>query len=265
MASRHSFHHSHIWSDLLGPVKAAKNAAKAILHAHQMSQSRTASPQQHPLEEKPFQWPNPGQLVYVPETYEPAYAYPVIVWLHDDGDNEQKMLEWMPTVSDRNYIGLSLQAPFPEVCKETGTVGYNWSNDQAQFESLQTEVYESLCQLRKSLHVHSERIYLAGVGAGATAATRLCLSNPEWFAGIIAVDGRTPKMDRMLAKYRKMQHLRILLSGMNNEPTIHYERAELATLMHNAGAEVQQLDYPHGNPESLDVLLDIDRFIMQGI
>src|SRR5947207_14425004 len=55
-----------------------------------------------------------GTLVearFVPQRYEPNYAYPLLVLLHARGGDEQQMVRSMPALSWRNYVGLSLRGP----------------------------------------------------------------------------------------------------------------------------------------------------------
>ena len=43
--------------------------------------------------------------VFVPENYEPNYAYPLVVWLHDAGRSERDIVDVLPHISMRNYFG----------------------------------------------------------------------------------------------------------------------------------------------------------------
>ena len=56
--------------------------------------------------------------LFVPMHYEPNYSYPLIVWLHGDGRDQNEMLKYMPSVSTRNYVALAVgsgqQAEFGE-------------------------------------------------------------------------------------------------------------------------------------------------------
>ncbi len=49
--------------------------------------------------------------LFIPEKYEPNYPYPLVVWFHDAGGDEEEWLSLMPRVSERNAFGLSLQGP----------------------------------------------------------------------------------------------------------------------------------------------------------
>src|SRR4051812_30528965 len=69
-----------------------------------------------------------GTLVesrFVPQRYEPNYAYPLLVLFHGRGGDEQQLVRSMPALSWRNYVGLSLRGPDP-VDRRGGEVGYSW-------------------------------------------------------------------------------------------------------------------------------------------
>src|SRR6185312_14283094 len=62
---------------------------------------------------------------FIPQRYEPNYAYPLLVLFHGRGGEEQQMVRSMPALSWRNYVGLSLRGP--ELCQKRGRPeGHGW-------------------------------------------------------------------------------------------------------------------------------------------
>src|SRR5690242_20499595 len=55
------------------------------------------------------------EALFVPQRYEPNYAYPLLILLHGRGGDEQQMVRSMPALSWRNYVGLGLRGPMPIV------------------------------------------------------------------------------------------------------------------------------------------------------
>lgn len=55
--------------------------------------------------------PNLGDLLFVPHNYEPNYAYPLVVLLHDPDRDEGRLAEMMPQLSRQNHVGLGLRPP----------------------------------------------------------------------------------------------------------------------------------------------------------
>ena len=108
--------------------------------------------------------------VFVPENYEPNYAYPLVVWLHDAGRSERDIVDVLPHISMRNYLGLALRgtAPAdPRVDNEGRELtGYRWSRSQRMRLMFQDELYASVRQMRQDFHIHTERVFLAGRETG---------------------------------------------------------------------------------------------------
>src|SRR5580698_11026646 len=72
--------------------------------------------------------------VFVPENYEPNYAYPLVVWLHDAGRSERDIVDVLPHISMRNYLGLALRGTNPADPRVDNegreSAGYRWSRSQ---------------------------------------------------------------------------------------------------------------------------------------
>src|SRR5690242_365104 len=65
------------------------------------------------------------EATFVPQRYEPNYAYPLLVLLHARAGDEQQMVRSMPALSWRNYVGLSLRGPEPFL-RRGQQDGYGW-------------------------------------------------------------------------------------------------------------------------------------------
>ena len=48
--------------------------------------------------------------VFVPMHYEKNYSYPLIVWLHSDGEGSAEVQRIMPKASTRNFVGVAPQS-----------------------------------------------------------------------------------------------------------------------------------------------------------
>src|SRR5215467_11935255 len=109
---------------------------------------------------------------FLPTGYEPNYAYPLLVFFHGHGGNEEQVLRLAPRLSRRNYICIGLRGPQLLGSRTDGTLGYGWGMDGQHDSLLEDYVLHAVEQTRRSYHVHSERIYLAGLREGADLAYR---------------------------------------------------------------------------------------------
>ena len=109
---------------------------------------------------------------FLPTGYEPKYPYPLLVFFHGHGGNEEQILRLAPRLSRRNYICIGLRGPQTLGLRADGRTGYGWGSE-GQFDTLLEDyVFRAVEQTRRQYHVHSERIYLAGFCEGAAIAYR---------------------------------------------------------------------------------------------
>ncbi len=198
---------------------------------------------------------------FVPESYEPNYAYPLLIWLHDEGGSERDLLTLMPVISNRNYFGMSLRGPLEA---RHAQPGFRWSHFVDDVIAVEEELYDQVGRLRRAYNIHSERVFVGGCGDGATAAMHLGLRRPEWFAGVVSLGGCLPAMEKPLSKYRLLQGKRVLLARGNDSNIVDELRTRgLATLLHTAGMTVCSRIYGNPHPQERDVAHDIDRWMMR--
>jgi len=228
---------------------------------------------------------------FIPQRYEPNYAYPLLVLLHGRGGDEQQMLRSMPAMSWRNYVGLGLRGP-EVIARRDREAGHGWGPafarpnpargrlapepyDPAAFrrrlhcgavgpvDAIEDGVFGAVRQARRSLHVHSERIFLVGVGEGAAVAYRLGLSYPERFAGVVAINGWVPGGFRPLARLEAARALRILVvhGEWNGRAPVQAARRDVATLR-AGGLRVAFQSYPCAHRLTTPMLADVDTWLI---
>ena len=235
-----------------------------------------------------------GSLVearFIPQRYEPNYPYPLLALFHARGGDEQQMVRSMPALSWRNYVGLSVRGP--EVVTRRGRPdGYGWgpaflrpnrlaprpvaSLSEGEIvrrrllesspdltDVLEDGVFSAIRQTRRTLHVHSERIYLVGIGEGAAVAYRLGLSYPERFAGVVAINGWVPTGFRPLGRLKACRDLRILVvhGEWNARVPVRSARRDVATLR-AGGLRVAFQSYPCAHRLTSPMLADVDTWLI---
>ncbi|QDT63498.1 alpha/beta hydrolase [Calycomorphotria hydatis] len=261
-------HHRFLWTDQgtrnLHQAVDLKSAAAHDLHARYSAEdvtelypsSRTASvatelnPHSRPTE------------LWVPDHYEALYPYPLILWLHDDADSEQMLHEVMPRLSERNYLGLSMRADI------IAGNGFRWSRKEEDRQAFASELYETACNARREYHIHSERVFLAGIGGGADLAVELFMNNPSWFGGLFALDGRFDGVPADLEHDQEFEGKPALFArtGVTGLASI----ASLATAsrrlsLTGTDVSVQTFDAPRDGEIPQQVLTALNRWIMSSI
>jgi len=202
--------------------------------------------------------------VYEPHGYEQNYAYPLIVWLHGEGGNERDLLRVMPMISEQNYLGISFRGTSPARGVMTGA--YRWSQAAEDAADFETVLFETVRDLRRDHHVHSERVFVAGFDDGAVMALQLMLRRPEWFGGAICLAGRFSTSQHALARFRDLRKKRVLIaagSGDRISPPRH--AIDTGRLLHAAGMNVSTRVVDAEHEVTPTMLRQIDNWVMDGI
>ncbi|MFO0948589.1 MAG: esterase [Planctomycetota bacterium] len=200
--------------------------------------------------------------LFLPQAYEPRYPYPLLVFLHGYGEKEMQWIDAVPSLSRRNYICIGLRG-MQSVTRKDGEVGYCWGRGRRCDSAIEDYVLTAIRETMRVCHIHSERIFLAGICEGATIAYQLGLSFPEKFAGMIALNGWLPDGPLPMAGLRYGRHLRVFIGhGMAN-PRVPRQRAEDAyRLLYAAGVHVDLRCYPADHRLHPEMLRDVDRWLI---
>jgi phospholipase/carboxylesterase len=207
----------------------------------------------------------PGPLpvrTFLPAGYEPRYPYPLLVFFHGHGGNEEQILRLAPRLSRRNYISIGLRGPVAANPQGRDQAGYSWGGS-AYMAPLEDYLVRAVQQTRRTYHVHSERIYLAGFAEGATLAYRLALSLAGKVAGVISFNGCMPRHQRPLLRLPEARDLRVFIGhGIANAVVpLGLARAD-GRLLASAGLPVTLNTYPTNHRLHPDMLRDLNRWII---
>ncbi|MDA0588570.1 MAG: hypothetical protein O2820_12005 [Planctomycetota bacterium] len=202
----------------------------------------------------------------IPENYEPRYPYPLVLWLPSSECETDEVLGHIGNMSPQNYLGLAV-----EDCV-LGTGASESPLDSAvthlrQLVDIENRIVAAVRSFREIINVHTERIFIAGVGKGASTAMLVAMHQPEWFGGCISFSGGYPAAASLIPQQPKLDGKRfwlnspVLHSGLNSAgQTRHAARMLIA-----AGADVAtRLDDSH-LPVSRNMLRDLDEWLIRGI
>lgn len=201
--------------------------------------------------------------LFLPSDYQPKYAYPLVVLLHEEGGDEDAAIRLAPLVSRRNYIAACPRGPIAHRRSASGRPGFAWSDDVRARDCLR----ETLAYAQVKYHIHAERIYLMGIGQSAMEACRLGLALADQIAGVVALNGQIPSLNGRGS--RALSHMscpRIFIGhGANNPVNPIAAARQSARQMDRAGAEVLFHSYPTTHRIHPDMLRDVNRWIMESV
>ncbi len=199
---------------------------------------------------------------FLPAGYEPRYPYPLIVFFHGAGGNEEQILNLAPKLSRRNYICIGLRGPSFQGRGVDNAPAFSWGDSQ-HHTLIEDYLLRAVEQTRRTYHVHSERIYLAGFAEGASIAYRLGLTFPEKLAGVISLNGAMPRLDRPLFRMPSVRDLRVFIGhGIANNKVPMSLAKEDYRLLYSAGMGVEMRTYPTTQRIHPDMLRDLNRWII---
>lgn len=194
---------------------------------------------------------------FVPADYQPKYAYPLVVIFHPDGGDEDAAARLAPALSRRNYVIACPRGPIALGPDTTGRFGFRWGEADPLADEYLTAV---MAHAGSEYHVHPERVYLFGVGAGAAIAYRLGLAMPGRVAGVVALNGWLP------APSEAARNLRVFIGHGTRNPVVPVGSARKdARRLRAAGAEVRFAGYPTTHRVHEDMLRDVNRWIMDAV
>jgi phospholipase/carboxylesterase len=198
---------------------------------------------------------------FAPIHYEERYAYPLVVWLHDSGSNEQELRQVMPLVSMRNYVAIAPRA----TCEDSRSRDrYNWRQTSDAIESAHSRIADCIATAQQRFNIHEKRIFLVGRGSGATMALRTAWHDPNKFAGVVAINGPLPSRLSPMRRVNELRHVPCLLTTSRDSETYPPEQVcRDLRLLHVAGCTVALRQYPGADCLTSNMLSDLDRWLME--
>ena len=201
--------------------------------------------------------------LFAPLHYEPNYAYPLLVWLHGPGDDERQLQRIMPLISMRNYVAVG---PRATAKASEHACGFHWRQDESDVESAEQRVSECVQIARERFHIHSKRIFLAGLQCGGTMAYRIALRHPHRFAGALSIGGPFPQGRNPLARLQEARKLPLFLAYGRDAVWYSVQHAcDDLRLFHVAGMSVSLRQYPCGDDLTTQMLHDVDVWMMERV
>jgi len=196
--------------------------------------------------------------LFVPVHYQTGYSYPLIVWLHSDTADCDEIHRLMPQVSSRNHFAIAPQS----VCSH----GLAWPDCEEVVEAAYQSVMACVDHAKLRFNISSNRVYIAGSGAGGSMALKLAFQCPDVFAGVVSIDGPMDTEEVPLRDWERCRDLDVLLACFRDSSS--YSQDDLChhlRLLHVAGFSTTVRQYPGRVKLSGKLLSDVNRWILEQI
>ncbi len=199
--------------------------------------------------------------LYLPQRFDPARKYPLVISLHDESSNHRLNLSRVFGIANRmrqTSFGAArgYTRPLPETDAQAangpfqpfpnvdfivaaplarGTIGYQGIPE--------TDVYEVLDDVKKRLSVDEDRIYLTGPSTGGGGALWLGLTRPDVWAAIAPVCPAPPPGTEELAGNALNVPVRLFQGALDPLVTAESVR-KLRDKFQEAGVAVEYTEFP---------------------
>jgi pimeloyl-ACP methyl ester carboxylesterase len=169
-------------------------------------------------------------VVFVPQSYDPARRWPLIVFLHGSGEwqNAMRPIEvGLPVRRQMESFPFLIAYPLGR-----GSIGFGTLAEQ--------DVLSVLAATRRAYAVDDDRIYLTGLSMGGMGAWRLGLAYPHLWAAVTPVCGRG---DSRLSE--NALHLPAWVFHGDADPAVPVQGArEMVARLRELDYEVRYDEYP---------------------
>jgi phospholipase/carboxylesterase len=203
----------------------------------------------------------------IPENYEPRCPYPLVLWLPGSECDTDEALGHIGNMSPQNYVGLAV-----EDCVLDAGASEASSLDSAvaqlrQLVDIENRIVAAVRSFREIINVHTERIFIAGVGLGASTAMLVAMHQPEWFGGCISFSGEYPAAASLIPQQPELDGKRFWLNspGQHAGLTGAGGTRHAARMLIAAGADVATRIDDSQRSVSRSMLRDLDEWLIRGI
>jgi phospholipase/carboxylesterase len=203
------------------------------------------------------------QRFFYPLNFQSSYKYPLIVWLHSDGCNEDQINQVMPHISVRNFVGVGVRG---SRAADANGLRFEWAENSAGKGAAHDNVMSAIKDAQQRFSVHSDRIVLAGYGSGGTAALRIAMQEPNRFAGVVSVGGPMP--GNSIKQFKTLRQRRLPMLWLWAKENKQYTQSQLhddCQMAMTIGSQVEIRQYPGDDEMDTVVLSDLNDWVMRTV
>jgi phospholipase/carboxylesterase len=211
------------------------------------------------------------QLSYVavmPDDYDPAKRYPMIIMLHGFGSHMHDLAPLAELIHPTGYIYVCPNAPL-QFQLGPGQLGFGWTpprnlNSPEHTRASAEQLGEFFQHVFAKYNTEPGKAVLLGFSQGGGMTFRCGLPRPDAFAGIIALCSVVPEEDELRARLPAMRSQRVFMAYGERDQLIAPERAFAAQrFLQTAGYPLTFKGYPMGHELTPQVIEDLREWIYQ--
>ena len=203
------------------------------------------------------------QRFFFPLNYQSNYKYPLVVWLHSDGFNEDQINQVMPHISLRNLAGVGVRG---SRAADANGQCFEWAQNSAGIGAAHDNVIAAVKEAQRRLSVHCDRIILAGYGSGGTMALRIAMREPRRFAGVASLGGMMP--GNSIKQFDDLRSRRLPMLWQWAQGNDEYTQDQLnrdCQMAMSIGSQVEVRQYPGDDEMDTVVLSDLNDWVMRTV
>ncbi|MCW5960911.1 MAG: prolyl oligopeptidase family serine peptidase [Pyrinomonadaceae bacterium] len=194
---------------------------------------------------------------------------PLLLLLHGLGADENDLFGLVPYLDDRFFIA-SARAPYNlpyggfgwfELIIGPDDIGVNIK----QFEQSRLKILQFIDEIVEEHDLDKNRVFLCGFSQGAMMSMSALFSEPQKFAGVVAMSGRA--MPEMLPENKDPDALKdfpIFVTHGINDPLLPIENGRATKeLLENLPVDLKYREYPMAHEISPESLSDVREWLTQ--
>ncbi len=215
---------------------------------------------------KQYQGQGLRYVTLLPDDYDPAVSYPLVIMLHGFGANMMDLSGLAPAINDTGYLYAFPNAPMT-FNLGMGHMGYGWYTPRGQGSPLQVqqEVQQSEALLAgffdevfQELHAPPGRVVLMGFSQGGGMTYRCGLGRPDTFAGLAALSASVPNPQELEPKLPAGREQPIFVAHGRADSLVSLESARATRrFLEGAGYQPEYHEYEMAHQISDQVIADL--------
>ncbi|MDE2938925.1 MAG: alpha/beta fold hydrolase [Chloroflexota bacterium] len=205
-------------------------------------------------------------LAVLPDDYDPAVSYPLVIMLHGFGAHMGDLAGLAPAIEDKGYVYACPNAPLA-FDFGGGYTGYGWmprqnvaspeevqaarENSEALLEDFFEEAFEKL-------NVTRGKVALLGFSQGGAMTYRCGLKSPEVFSGLVALSAAVFDPEILRPRLPENRDQPVFVAHGTRDMQIDVETARATrAFLEEEGYQPQYREYNMGHEIPFEVLRDL--------